>query len=233
MENLYYITSLWRFWVAFAVVGVCTWLFYLWAPAQHNPFKPLDLNNPIGMATYGKFTNLKYEPELCYRTLSDAAIEFTPLADTETAEGCGFRNAVNLERSLTPYSSPVRMSCPLTAAMFSWERHAARPLALELFGVELGQIDTYGTYACRNIAGTRRRSQHATANAIDISGFRLADGRHISVQNDWGKDTPEGEYLDRLHTEACRLFSVTLGPDYNTAHNDHFHLDFGSGNICR
>lgn len=233
MENLYYIKSLWRFWVALVIVGVCTWLFYLWAPAQHNPWKPLNLKDPIGLATYAKFTDLKYEPETCYQALSNAEVDFTPLEDTETGPGCGYRNAVNLERTLTPYSAPVRMSCPLTAALYVWERQAARPLAEELLGSELAQINTYGTYACRNIAGTRRRSQHATANAIDISGFELADGRRISVINDWGKDTPEGEFLERVHAEACHLFSVTLGPDYNAAHRDHFHLDFGSGNLCR
>ena len=233
MENLRYIASLWRFWVALIVVAIATYLFHLFAPAQHNLLRPLDLNNPIGIATYQKFTDLKYEPETCYEVLTAANVEFTPLEDTDTAEGCGFRNAVNLERTLTPYNAPVRMSCPLTAALYVWERQAARPLAEELLGSQLVRINTYGTYACRNIAGTRRRSQHATANAIDIAGFELADGRSISVINDWGKDTPEGEYLEEVHSQACRLFSVTLGPDYNAAHRDHFHLDFGSGNVCR
>jgi len=26
---------------------------------------------------------------------------------------------------------------------------------------------------------------------------------------------------------------VTLGPEYNAAHADHFHLDMGGGKVCR
>ncbi|MBU2089188.1 MAG: extensin family protein, partial [Alphaproteobacteria bacterium] len=32
---------------------------------------------------------------------------------------------------------------------------------------------------------------------------------------------------------ACRYFNTVLGPEYNTAHADHFHLDLGKSRICR
>jgi len=32
---------------------------------------------------------------------------------------------------------------------------------------------------------------------------------------------------------ACRFFDVVLGPDYNDAHRDHFHLDMGAYRACR
>ncbi|MBL8565056.1 MAG: extensin family protein [Hyphomicrobiaceae bacterium] len=32
-------------------------------------------------------------------------------------------------------------------------------------------------------------------------------------------------FLHRLHSSACGIFSTVLGPEANTAHHDHFHLD--------
>jgi len=105
--------------------------------------------------------------------------------------------------------------------------------ANDILGRQVAEIITYGTYSCRNVAGTSSRSQHATANAIDIAGFRLKDGRVVNVQDHWGERSDEGRFLRKVHRGACRLFSVTLGPDYNAAHADHFHFDMGSGDTCK
>jgi len=233
MEDLKYLLSLWRFAVALVIVIGLAWLLHRYLPAQHNPLKPIALDDPIGLATYRKFTGLKYDPDTCLQTLRDVSLAYVPVPDEVTGGRCGFKNAVSLQALQTPLNDQLRMTCHLAAALYTWEHNAAAPLATELFGSPLARIETYGTYSCRNIAGSSSRSEHATANAIDISGFRLADGRFISVLDDWKKDSPEGEYLRRLHKQACRLFSVTLGPDYNAAHADHFHFDFGSGNSCR
>ncbi len=233
MEGLKYILSLWRVALGWLIAGALAWLTHTYLPPQHNPLRPLDLNDPIGLATYRKFTDLKYEPKSCLAKLDNVAVPYVPVSDKETGSGCGFKNAVSVQRIQTPLNNRLSISCPLAAAIYTWEQNAARPLAEKLLGSPLVRIETYGTYSCRNIAGSRRRSEHATANAIDISGFRLADGRIVRVLKDWDRNSPEGEYLRRLHKEACRLFSVTLGPDYNAAHADHFHFDFGSGASCR
>ena len=49
----------------------------------------------------------------------------------------------------------------------------------------------------------------------------------------WGKRGKEAKFLKRVHAGACDLFSVTLGPEYNAAHKDHFHMDMGPGHACR
>ena len=42
------------------------------------------------------------------------------------------------------------------------------------------------------------------------------------------------EFFTReLRDGACGLFNGVLGPDYNAAHRDHFHLDNGPFRICR
>ena len=83
-----------------------------------------------------------------------------------------------------------------------------------------------GSYACRNIAGTGRRSAHSRAEAIDVSAFILTDGRRVSVLNDWDHGSAEDrQFLRTVHRSACRRFATVLGPDYNAAHRNHFHLE--------
>ena len=233
MYRLTNILSSWRPYGAAIALGVSLWAAHIFLPVQHNPLKPLSLDDPIGLTTYSKFTNLKYAPATCFRALDAAGVRYIKIVDETTANGCGFQNALMTGRVYSEFSRDVRMTCALAAALYTWEKQAASPAAEALLGSPLKRIETYGTYSCRNIAGSRQRSEHATANAIDIAGFYLEDGRYISVLKDWDTSGPEGKYLRQLHEQACRLFSVSLGPDYNAAHADHFHFDFGSGDSCR
>ena len=91
-----------------------------------------------------------------------------------------------------------------------------------------------GSYACRNVSGSSRRSAHATAEAIDIAAFVLADGRRVSVLGDWSSGgAAEREFLQVVFASACKRFGTVLGPDYNAAHRDHLHVEIGGGGYCR
>lgn len=210
------------------------WALHMVLPGQHNPLREPNLNEPIGMATFGKLTLLKNNPKLCARILSAAGVEVTPIAPDAPGGRCSLDQTYVLDRSLTPYTAaPLRMTCHQIAALYILERSVMRPQAERILGSPLRQIQTFGSFSCRNIAGTRIRSQHSYANAIDIAGFVLEDGRQISVLKHWREDSPAGRYLRRVHKGACRLFSVTLGPDYNAAHADHFHFDMGPDSVCQ
>jgi hypothetical protein len=129
----------------------------------------------------------------------------------------------------------VRITCPLAAALLMWERHVVVPAAEEHLGSPVVRIRHFGTYACRNVnhAESGPRSQHATANAIDIQGFDLADGRRITLSANWGKDSAEARFLEAVHNGGCGIFSGALGPGYNALHADHFHFDMGRWGVCR
>ncbi|MEZ5952770.1 MAG: extensin family protein [Hyphomonas sp.] len=222
-----------RAWLLLITVpALCVALFLWMAPPRHNPFAPVDLTERPGLGTWHKLTRAKKHPDVCFRALDEAGVRYTLLEDSPKGEKCGLYNGLTLDQSLTPYSATLRMTCAETAALYVWERHVARPAAMELLGSPIARIETYGSFSCRNIAGSGRLSEHAAANAIDISGFRLKDGRLIDVKSFWGKGGKEDRFLHRLHSGACDLFSVTLGPDYNAAHKDHFHMDMGSGRAC-
>ena len=69
-------------------------------------------------------------------------------------------------------------------------------------------------------------SEHATADALDVAGFRLSDGRRVTILGDWTEGTQaERLFLREVRDGACELFATTLSPDYNAAHRDHLHLD--------
>ncbi len=102
-------------------------------------------------------------------------------------------------------------------------------------------IDVAASYSCRprnNVLGAKL-SEHGYANALDVSGFTLADGRKISVKRDWSGAEVEQVYLRTVHRGACQYFTTVLGPDHDRAHNDHFHLDLarhgadGLKRICK
>jgi len=215
--------------VPLLLVGLLLWL----APPRHNPFAPIDLTDRIGLGTHAKLQRARDQREVCFKALDDAGVLYTPLEDAAEDEKCGLNNALTLDRTLTPYSATLSMTCAQTAAVYTWERHVARPAAVEIFGSPIARIETYGSFSCRNIAGSNRLSQHAHANAVDISGFRLENGRLIDVKTHWKQGGLEEKFLKRVHNGGCDIFSVTLGPDYNAAHKDHFHFDMGPGRVCR
>src|SRR5690606_20452285 len=73
------------------------------------------------------------------------------------------------------------VTCPLANTFAGWARYGVDRAARVVLGSPLVRIETFGSYSCRNVAGSGRRSAHATANAIDVSAFLLADGRRIRV----------------------------------------------------
>jgi hypothetical protein len=103
-----------------------------------------------------------------------------------------------------------------------------------VLGSPLARIETMGSYSCRDIAGSGRRSAHATAEAVDIAAFVLADGRRVNVRDGWSDgNVAEQRFLRIVHASACKRFGTILGPAYNAAHRDHFHLEATGRGFCR
>ena len=126
------------------------------------------------------------------------------------------------------------VTCGLATALQGWARFGVDRAARAILGSPLQRIETMGSYSCRNVAGTDRRSGHATANAVDVAGFLLADGRRITIKGDWNAGSPQiRQFLKTIRQSACRRFSLVLTPDYNRAHHDHLHLEVGAPHpIC-
>jgi hypothetical protein len=220
--------------VALAVVGLG---LLRQLPSQLSPLAPLNLTDPIGWTTGRKLMRLTGESEQCRTLLAGASVDFAAVPDYSDGGFCGYAGAVAISGGTAAFAGgSVRVSCPLAAALVLWEREVVGPASERLFGTAVRQIEHAGTYACRRVYGRRTGavSQHASANAIDVTGFRLADGRRISVARDWsGGDPARRAFLREVRDGGCRLFAGVLGPDYNIEHRDHFHLDMGLYRTCR
>lgn len=206
-----------------------------YAPQHYNPFMPLLIQDPTTFVTKFKLQKLKGNPQMCLDVLANSDLKYEKMLDKKTQDGCGMSNAVVLSQSGVSYGGNVILTCPALVSLAMWETHHLQQLAQEMFDQSVQRVRHYGTYNCRNINSAKkgRRSQHATANAIDIAGFRLKDGTEISVLKHWHSDSDKGEFLRELHSAACDYFKTVLGPDYNALHKDHFHFDMGSSSYCR
>lgn len=206
-----------------------------YAPPQDLPWTPLRLDQPIGMATPVKFARAAADPVLCRRVLSEGGVGFREVPD-RTAGACALSNTVRLGAGALPLAPAApTITCPVALGYAFWGRHVAQPAALAELGSPIARVEHYGTYACRNVYGRAegRRSEHASANAIDVAAFRMGSGQQVSVARDFRREDGRGRFLRRVRDGACPWFRAVLSPDYNAAHADHLHLDFGRYGLCR
>jgi hypothetical protein len=173
----------------------------------------------------------KAETRQCFAELSAKSVKFSKLPDQQFAGGCRTVDTIKLIDFGTPTTNLGAMTCPIASNFSAWAQFAVRPAAKQYFGSDIAKIETFGTYSCRNIGGgqTGRLSEHGLANAVDVSAFVLQNGRRITVLDGWNGRQDEREFLRRMHQSACRRFGTVLGPDYNAAHANHFHLDMAAG----
>ena len=123
---------------------------------------------------------------------------------------------------------PAVIGCPLTAALQSWLEHSVQPSAQARLGTTVTKINTFGAYDCRTIdhRGYGRLSEHSFGNAIDVAGFRFANGRSISILHGWsGPDPQVRAFLREAEAGACEYFTTVLAPGSDSLHGSHFHLD--------
>lgn len=197
-------------------------------PIRERPGGPITLNGPTPRET-----------QQCFADLSREGVRYSGLPDRDFGSGCVVTGAVQLLDIGVPVTGLKSMKCGLARSFTAWVRFAVAPAARQMLGSDLVRVETYGTYSCRGIIGNSaasaaRMSEHGLANAVDVSGFVLADGRRVTIERDWR--TGDGQvraFLETIHGSACKRFGTVLSPDYNAAHYNHLHLDMGRGPFCR
>lgn len=212
-----------------ALAGFAGWNWLERNP-QHNPFAPLDLSDPIGLATATKLVALQGNIPECRAVLDRSNIAYNALP--ASGEGpCARPDQTQLTSFPLRPSNPAT-TCPVAAALQIWHTQTVEPAARDILGGEVAYFEHMGVYNCRRMRGgsSNAWSQHSTGNAIDISAVVLTDGRRIALLGDWGGDADNARFLREVRDGACEVFAVVLSPDYNAAHADHFHLDQG-GNM--
>ena len=136
---------------------------------------------------------------------------------------------------MLPVSGGVVTDCGMASALPDWVSEVDSYLKARE-KTELSELVVGTSYMCRNVnnASEGNLSFHGFADALDVVGFKLADGRTVTVESGWGDAASEdGRLLRFAHDAACGHFTTTLGPEANALHRDHFHIDLGChGKTC-
>jgi len=183
------------------------------------------------------------DPTDCQQQLFELGVSFTPATNPmESPDGhpelvCDIQDPIMVSGVIHGVSfrysqvdaepKALFVSCPVALAM--------EKMAALLADNGVSDVVHWGTYNCRVISGTNKLSQHGLANAIDIRGL-------VTQMGDYYEVLPHWEYTDFPVTEAGSflkwfaetlyiewVFNIVLTPNYNAAHDDHFHLDLTPG----
>jgi hypothetical protein len=126
----------------------------------------------------------------CVRLLAPIAAEIEVSEPLKKGE-CGVPAPVELKSvggaDKVEFRPAVPLNCRMVVALHKWVQQGLQPAAREMLGSPITRISS-GTYSCRNRYGLANAaiSEHAFANAIDISSFTTADGQTVNVLRHWG-----------------------------------------------
>lgn len=221
--------------IVLCILLAVIWVGYRALPSYYNPFAPLQLSDPPGRITQFKLRRLP--PQACAELLSQANQQrlISSIAVADSAGDCPLINVVRVrDFGAVKLSSSFLASCPLALSSALFVEQQARPLTERFMGSQLTRIDHLGSYACRNIynRADARRSEHASAEALDLSGFHLANGQSVTVLKGWRQARTQ-PWLRAMLSASCGYYGNGLGPDYNAAHANHFHLGMRGFGLCR
>jgi hypothetical protein len=165
-------------------------------------------------------------PSPCLARLNDIAVA-KPLPAINSGQ-CTAEDVVRLESVMGKDGQRVTLApaatlrCPMAESVVHWVRDEVTSTALE-FGAQLKSLFVDTSFDCRsrNHVKGAKLSEHGHANAIDLRGLLLANGRTI-VLTDQAVDKEAREHLRQT---ACTRFTTVLGPGSDGYHENHIHLD--------
>lgn len=160
-------------------------------------------------------------------------VVYRRIPDEDTDRGCEIKDGVEVTGiGAVKLTRPALLTQEMAIRIGRWVKDSLEPEVQKTFRSQLAAIDVGGSYSCRNIYGkpfggrfAGRLSEHAFANAIDIGGFKLADGRSVDYVKHWRAKDGSSDFFLATSTTACEIFNTTLTPDYDRFHRNHIHVD--------
>ncbi|TPQ50589.1 extensin [Prosthecomicrobium hirschii] len=165
-----------------------------------------------------------------------------PMSEMDGPGNCGADNPFRVSGALdgqVGIRPTATINCPMTAALDDWLYNVVEPAAMQTHGQPVVEVKLLSSYSCRRINGAASgsMSEHAYMNALDVGGFKFADGKDISVKNGWrSQDLATVTFLQEVGDRSCLIFNTVIGPDGDIHHQDHFHIDLAnrrSGKYCK
>lgn len=161
----------------------------------------------------------------CRARLVELGVSFSEMPAQSHPDGCSIPYPLKVkslggEIGLSP---DAEMNCSMAEAAARFAAGVMKPAAERELGTTLKAINHASAYVCRPRNGTRKLSEHAFGNALDIGSFSLSDGRTLQVEAT--KDENVRKFFDAIRKAACGPFKTVLGPGSDADHALHFHLD--------
>lgn len=181
------------------------------APVAAKPPAPGEL--PTMPWTEAEVSAAKEE---CRALLAALTLDYQPLAPIK--EGVCGAPAPILVRSIgkepkVEIDPPATLTCPLAKALSTWLSETVQPEAKALLGSAVVGLHNATSYACRNRYGSAVTplSEHALANALDVSEFTLASGGRVTVLDGWPKmvATPPAPLPNPVRDETATNTAAT------------------------
>ena len=172
----------------------------------------------------------KIAPSLVGSVCQSAQIKGKALPPMKArAKGCRVQDPVLVtEISGVKLVPPATIDCAEALALAHWVTTGLQPA----FDNAVLRLNVADSYACRprnNVPGNPV-SVHGLGQAIDIAGFKLADGSTLTVAADYGRQ------IKAAQKAGCGTFHTILGPGSDGFHENHIHFDVaahGGGDYCR
>ncbi|MEN3974025.1 extensin family protein [Emcibacter sp. SYSU 3D8] len=158
------------------------------------------------------------------RLLGAAFEMLEPISDEN---GCGARRPLKVSSVGIDLRPAVTTRCEVARALAIWTSDVMIPSAKLHLKATPVAIATGDSYQCRTRRGEGefKVSEHAMANAIDISGIVFSDGEAVPVMARPDSGDSARAFQAAIRGGACAYFTTVLGPGANAAHADHLHLD--------
>ena len=191
------------------------------SPIARPPRGALESETPSGYRPVAR------SEAMCRRELQKLGVRFTDISPVSSGRACGIDDPVRVSVAVKgiAMSPPATLNCQTALNVARWLRDDVKPAARWKLWKQPTALINLSSYRCSRIAGSRTISEHAGGNALDVGGFRFADGSVVKVEPKGVFAWREKPFQTQIRQASCRHFGTVLGPGYNRAHADHLHLD--------
>ncbi len=193
------------------------------------PRRPADLAPTASETTPAPEPDKPATPSTCIATFAERGGIALPSALESGNGACGIEDPVTFDSVAMPDGSKVELDsavtvrCAFALEIVGWIRDDLPDILTSENG-KLARLVGVGGHACRprNAVAGAPLSEHATGNALDLSGLLLRDGRTVSLT---GQNGATRSFRESLQKSSCARFTTVLGPGSDSSHQDHLHLD--------
>jgi hypothetical protein len=173
----------------------------------------------------------------CRARIKDLGVEFEEHKPESDPAGCAMPWPITVKSlgKTIELAPDALMNCTLAEASAKFAKDVISPAAKAAYGEELKSISQASAYVCRPRNGTKKLSEHAFGNALDIAQFTLSKDTKIDVEP--APDEKAAKFLAEIRKAACGPFKTVLGPGSDADHSLHFHFDLAprkhGGTFCQ